>query len=456
MNLEECKAENERLRELYLDFLDSFPNAKERIAWRVRTDNERGLAAKQGRLYDWTVNVYWPEIERKVEMAKGTTRGRPKKTTQAETLLNAIKFVEVASGSFEDWQKFVSLSNKQIVAFNGQIAAGHPIVEEIDLCPQLERLKAALTRCGKTLVISETPTGALSIKGDKLRAVVPCVPGETLPPVVPDAEQGPIGDIVKEAFKVCGTLASEAGTRVVEASLLLEANSCTGTNGAAIMQFWHGVSLPMNIVIPKAFSEAVAKTAKPLRGVGFSWGEAKPSSMTVYFDDGAWIKTQCYADDWPEIGHLLNVASNPTEAPEELFEAVEAVSKFNDNETVIFADGYVISHASFDVGAQYEVKGLQGGKKFDAKLIKQVVPFVKTIDLTSAEDRVYFFGGEPSNPIRGVVMAMKSEPIQQPAAPPEQQFTRIETVEEPEADDESDDAGGWTDQNPEGWGNSNA
>lgn len=403
------QAENARLHQLFIDFMDTFATGKERIAWRAKTDRERALAAQRKDLYNWTVNVYWPEIERKVQMA-APRRGRPAKPTQASQLLEALEFVGVGTNDNEDYQNFVRLSGNMAIASNGQVSAGHPIAEELTLCPRLDRLKSALTKCGKSLVISETPSYQLSVKGDKLRALVPCMQAADLPPVAPDAPIAVIGDGLKEAFRVCGTLASEAGKRVIEASLLLEANTCTGTDGYRIMQYWHGINLPPGMVIPKVFAAGIAKQTKPITGFGFSWSNepGKISSVTIWFEGGAWIKTQCYQDSWPDISGLLNVASYPVDCPKELFEGIDAVSSFNDDSFVTFGDGKVMSHDNDAIGAIYEVAGLQAGKKFNGKLIKALAPFVKTIDLTTYPDKAYFFGGEPANPIRGCIIAIRA------------------------------------------------
>ncbi len=441
----ETDAENWRLRCLIADYAVSFESAKERIAHRIRMDEERAIAANEKRLYDWTVNEYWPEIERIVEMAGAKGRGRPAKASQAQQLLEALDFVSFGTGEIEDWHKYVRLSGNMAVTFNGQIGAGHPIAEEVTVCPQLDRLTAALKRCGKTLVISETGNFQLSIKGDKLRALVPCVANaEDLPLIVPDAPIAVISDVLKQAFKVCASISSEAAESVVEASLLLEANCCTSISKGKtlLLQFWHGIDLPPLMVIPKIFAEAVVKQAKPLTGFGFSWQGNKVGSVTFWFEGGSWIKTQCYSDAWPDINPLVNVASYPVETPAGLFEACEAVMHFNDNGDVIFAENGVMSHDTDNAGAQYEVKGLQGGKRFAGKLLKAVAPHAKTIDLTTLPDRAFFFGGEPSNPVRGIVMGIGVQTRHNEPVTPEAPGTHDQTAQDytpcPECNDEGD------------------
>jgi hypothetical protein len=119
----------------------------------------------------------------------------------------------------------------------------------------------------------------------------------------------------------------------------------------------------------------------------------------------------------------LNVQTVPSDTVANLFEAIEAVAHFNEDGYVTFADGKIMSHDTDAVGAQYEVKGLDGGKKFNGKLIKTVAPYATKIDLTSYPDRAFFFGGTPENPVRGAIMGLRaivkeSEP-EQPEAPGE-------------------------------------
>lgn len=345
-------------------------------------------------------------------------RGRPatKKNTQAEQLQQALDFVSVATNKLDDFASYVSLHNRMAIATTGQISAGHPIQEDLELCPHLDKLKLALSKSGKTLTLTHTPSDQLSVKGDKLRVIVPCVGFNELPFNAPDETQYPADDRIKEAFKVCGMLASEAGDEVYKASVLLRGNDCTGTNGRATMlQYWHGIDLPPDMVLPKIFTQSVVKIAQKITGFGFSWSNelGRPKSFTLWFENGAWIRTQCYSDSWPDVDGLLNKPSVPAPTPEGLFDAVESVYKFNDDNLIYFLSNCVSTDKNPDVGAQYEVKGLQGGVSFNGKLLLQVSPYATSMDFTTHRDRAFFFGGTAENPVRGVLMAMG--PVSDPA-----------------------------------------
>ena len=351
-----------------------------------------------------------PEFVAQMLKELNMPRGRPKgssnkKSTQAEALQTALDFVSYAENDILECSKFVKLNNNMAVVFSSQISAGHPIDEELNLIPNLAMLRAGIARCGKSLVITETNTNGLSIKGDKLRAVVPCSI-EVMPEVQPDP---PVieGDfnILKEAFKVCGTLASEAGEKVYLASLLLNPNTCTGTNGSAIMQYWHGINMPAGTVISKLFAAAVVKQSKDITGIGANYNSELGfcTSFTVWFKGGAWLKTQCYQDRWPDIATVLDKQIELVKTPEGLFEGIDATLAFADSKAVYFAEGYINSHDNPALGAQYQVEGLTSGKTFDGKLLKQVAPWADKVDLTTYPDRLFFAGGEASNPVRGCV-----------------------------------------------------
>jgi hypothetical protein len=340
-------------------------------------------------------------------------RGRPAKiNSQAEQLSKALAFVSLVSDDDETFPSYgyVKLGGNMAICYSRVFSAGHPIEEDLDICPNLERVKLALSKTGKTLTIAKTPGGQLSISGEKFRALVPSIAVSEMPTIQPDPPCAVIDDRIKQAFKVCGLLASENAEKVHEASLLLEAYVCTGTNGVAMLQFMHGIDLPPNIIISKAFAAAVAKVEYALTGFGFSWNNDlnKPGTVTFWFDNGSWIKCNCYSDKWPDIEPILSAPNSPVAVPAGLFEAVEAVEKFSDEKeaSVFFTENKVQSHYSNDAGASYDVKGLPGGKRFRAKLMRQVAPYCSHIDLTSHGDRAFFTGGDDKGPVRGVIMGM--------------------------------------------------
>lgn len=354
-------------------------------------------------------DILTPDAKEQLDMP----RGRPKKTnTQADNLTAALDFISIAAKRKEQpYQSHVRLGGKFAVAFDGQLAAGHPIEEELDCCPHLATLQAAVKRCGKSLAIGQTQAGRLSVTGEKLRAVVQCMTSADVPAIFlePPTPGVALTEDIKEAFKVCGVLASEAGERVVEASVLLQSMIATGTDGKTCIQYYHGIDLPPHMVLPKVFCDAVARSPYKLTSFGFKWDNeaGKPSAVVVYFENGAWLRTVCYADRWPDLPFMEN-PYNAAPVAEGFFEGVEAVAEHCDDDEsfarVYLRDNAIQSHASEEEGAQFAVPGLQGGKVFPPKALLRLAPFAKRIDLTTYPDRAYFDDADGRR-IRGVITA---------------------------------------------------
>jgi hypothetical protein len=404
------------------------PTSEKRVEARKLLDAERirlynlDIANGTNLLLNWTRKIGMGEVEiddnvaipeaAPAKPATGKRRGRPpgasSKPAENAALLAAVDFVGIVETDAFEHSQYARLSDNFIIAYSNVMVAGHPIAEEINLCPQTAKLRAALIRCGRTLAITEA-NGQISIKGDKLRALVPCL-AEPLANMSPDMPviQGDF-EILKEAFKAGNTVADEKSERMMFASLLLDRNTLTATNGLVLIQYWHGIAnLPPGTVIPKVFAQAVAGVKYKITGIG---GAFDPTagfmrSLTIWFDNGSWLKTQCYEDRWQDISKVIDVATNPIPVYEGLFEAVEAVEPFCESQAVYFCTNAVQSHPEGEAGAIYEVKDLPAGKIFNPKLIRQVAPYVKTIDLFAATDRGFFFGGTEANPVRGVFMGM--------------------------------------------------
>lgn len=349
----------------------------------------------------------------KLNMARGRKKAD---NTQALKLAEALTFISVANRDTGEgpWQKHVVFGGNMVKAFDGLIYAGHPIEEDLACCPHGAQLRTAIKKCGAALNVSLLETGRLSVKGDSFRALVPCMSAGDMPDMEPDPQVAAIDNRLKVALGAVGVLINEAETEVVKAAALLQANTALATDKAAALEVWHGIDLPPSLVIPKLFIQAIVKQAKDLSGFGWSYeqveGAWRARSITFWFDDGAWIKTLCYADPYPAetLQGILNVQSFPVDVPPKLIEGIEAVKTFNETETVVFMENKVQSHFSEATGAQYDVPGLPPGKQFDADKFEKLAPYMAKVDLTTFGDRAFFFGNAGDLMARGVIMGIRS------------------------------------------------
>ncbi len=322
-------------------------------------------------------------------MAKRPTR---KKTEQAAnstaSLVNALRFVSLAQRDIgTPNQVHVMLRNNWAVAFDGVLAAGHRIDEDLNACPHTLRMIDALMKCGETLAITHLDTGRLSVRSGAFKALIPCADPLTLPVAFPDPPVGQIDERLLKGFAAVGDLATEGSQHVITSSVLLGPGTVTATNRHLILQYWHGIDLPPGLVLPKAAVTALLKANKPVVKFGFS-----PSTMTFYFEDESWLRTQLYSEAWPDISHILDVRSNAWPVPEDLFKALAAVSSFSEDGNVFFMSGSMRSHDTDAKGASYELRGIPNNIALNAKLLKMLEPYINAIDLQGVNHVTYFFG----------------------------------------------------------------
>lgn len=335
----------------------------------------------------------------------------PRKKTEAKAaakLLEALDFVGHAANPTSNFAfaRHIRFINGWVVSYDGGMRAGHPVEEDLNLCPHFGHLKVALSKAGASLALSALDTGRLSIAGGKFKAVVPCAPPDAMPPVYMDNLIAPLDDRVKAGFAAVLRLAKDEADRLIEATVLLRANTVVGCNGNLMLEYFHGNDLPPGLVVPHAFAKAVSKIGKKL--VGFGWNEGR--SITFHYEGGAWIATQLGEGEWPgNVDQLLNVDTpNIEDCPKDLFVALDAVTPFSEDGAVHFhADKIKSTYASNGpegpvYGASYDVTGLEGGHSFTGKLLKLAEGACARIDYKTHNDRIVMYNSEQN--IRGVLM----------------------------------------------------
>lgn len=308
---------------------------------------------------------------------------RPKKV-KAETtdnqLLSALKFIGLIAKDIGTPSKtHVRLQSNWATASNGILALGHPIQENLYCCPQTTLLTNALSKCGQDYELTQK-LEQLTIKSGKLKAIIPCLAPELVSCCIgPDNPVAIIDNRLKEGFEIVGMSSLESnGQQIYNASILLNGSSIVGSDSKVIIEYWHGIDLPKGLPIPKNLIGPLTKSNKTLAKFGFS-----ASSVTFWFEDGSWIKSQLYVEEWPDIAAVLNRPSQQAPVPKSFFEGLEAIKGFTDS-AVYFGAGQVRSHQDSLTGASYEVPGLLEGPIFNLKQLLMIKPYVETIDFQVA------------------------------------------------------------------------
>lgn len=320
-------------------------------------------------------------------------RSKAKEKPPQSSLAVAIEFIKAAQVNKDTDVAHMShcrIANGFAVAFDGVVAMGHP-VEEVDLslCPQTHKLGAALSRCKSALSITQMANNSLSIRSGSFRAVIPCLNPAALPFAGPDPRVGDLTPDIQEGFALLNPIIRGAGTTVVESSLLLNNNSMVATDRNIMVEYWHGVNLPDGLVIPKVAVTAVARIKSPPVGIGVGH-----RTVTFWYDNGAWLRTQLYGEEWPDIKRVIDRgdkhACNPP--PPAMYEAVAATLPHSADGAVHFTDKGVASHSVADVGSSYELGGLPSGVAFSGALLLEVEKYANVVDLAGVGGVSYFFG----------------------------------------------------------------
>lgn len=300
----------------------------------------------------------------------------PKPIEQKSGLLSALEFVSCVSEKLgAPYETHVGLRNKWAVAFNGVVAAGSPIPEDIYAYPHTLLLCEALSKCSESYSLTQLDNDRLSIKSGKFKAVVPCLDPLLMQEALPDPQIVDISNKFKEAVEAVGVLANENAQHVLTASVLMNGASVISTNRVMLLEYWHGLDLPPNIPLPKEFVKALAKQKKNLTGFGFS-----NSSATFYFEDGCWLRTQLYADQWPDVSRILNREANLWSIDPQFFNALDAVASFSEDGNVYSRLNMLCSHADEGVGATFECNGIPNGFVYPIKQLMIMKPYVTKID----------------------------------------------------------------------------
>lgn len=324
---------------------------------------------------------------------------KPRKPSEKKSprLLEAVKFLSlITTDDGPPNQTHILLKDKTASAFNGTLGAGCIIDEELFCAPHAKTFLSALSKCGEHYTLTQLDN-KLSIKSGPFKAIIPCIDPALIYFPTLDQNVAPIDDTFKSALELIEKIKPENGQRVT-LSFLMNGQSIIATDGKILVEAWHGLNLPTNVPIPKAIIP-VLLSAKKLIGFGLS-----QTTATFYLDDNSFIRTQLYAEAWPDISHLMERPSNPIPVPKDFFKGFEAVKDFSRNGMVYFKDGKISSHAEDNAGAEFEVEGLKFGPVYSAKYIAILKEMATKIDFYVPAERNSKLLAFTGDKVRGILM----------------------------------------------------
>lgn len=347
-------------------------------------------------------------------------KSKPKQQLFVNHLLEAVKFISHAQKSKGDeMATHCMIRYGQIIAFDRTLAAGTSVVEQdLDCCPQTDRLLMALERCGEEHVIVQQDQ-TLTVRSGEFVGHVPLCDPAKLPIAVPDPQEAPLGDAFRAALKVCGSLVKDSAPTVLQSCIQLNPYSCVSTNGNVILEAWHGFDFPPGgLLIPKAFADAVVKIRKTIVSFGFSKPDAPGApTFTIAFEDGSFLRTNRYKDKIPDMLARLVPCSESTPFPAEFFRQVADIAKWSEDGRVYLDNSRISSHpqGAAKVGSElsFPMPEMRQGMSYSIASLKAIAPFATSYNDRVSEHSTMFFGPNLRGAIAHESLLKVSEELRQ-------------------------------------------
>lgn len=338
-------------------------------------------------------------------MATRTRKSVKEKAAEssAANLIAALEFISIAQrDAGEPRQTFCQMSDGIIFGQDGAMSAGCKIEESITAFAHTKKLLAALKKCSDQITMVQAGDGkSITIKSGKFSASIPCYnefDKHNFPKPTPDDRVANVTNALKDALKACYPIVNESSPHPHAAGVLIQSGSVVSTNGVILVEYWHGIDLPPNILLPKAAAAAVANCPKNLTGFGFS-----DRSVTFYFEDDSFIKSQLFECTYPKFSQLFDREFTLSPAPEDFFKGIDHVLPFSPTGLIYF-DKDVIQSAQVGNITTYEVAGLPAVMGFNGSFLKLIEKHFKNVEFIPKDYVAYFFNEAVRGAIKGTMV----------------------------------------------------
>jgi hypothetical protein len=212
--------------------------------------------------------------------------------------------------------------------------------------------------------------------------------------VTPDAGVAPCSPAFIAALQTVGVLVTDNAQLALHCCIKVSPGVVTATNGHVLLEADHGLDMP-TVCVPKVFATVLAKIGKAPVSVG-----ASDSSLTVWFDDGSWLRTQLLAFTYPDTNSMLPTDESVLTISADFFKAAGYLSQFTDDAD-IYVDGKTMStHKHEEALAYYELSQPFGTAHFSGNMLKLVQSHVTYYTLTN---RAMLFFGAYGSGVRGAI-----------------------------------------------------
>lgn len=321
-------------------------------------------------------------------------------------MLNDLKFVQgaVASKDYVPELTHFHIGEGRIYGFNGVLAISTPTDLAVEATPKAASFVKAIERipADEEVALNLTAAGRLGVKAGNFRAYVEC--HEDAAGVVKLEPAGTYVELPPGLLPVLKNVAPFMGvdaTRPWALGVLLRGQSCFATNNIVLIEHWLPLVFPDPMILPsKAVKEMIRVGVDPI-GI-----QVEERAVTFHYENGAWLRTALIHGEWPDLGKVLDVESDPKPIPEGFFEAARRLDVFTSKENHIYFRGNIIATSPHEgVGALMEVDGFDEEGCFFLSQLLKLEDVAETADFGSWPRPCLFFG----DMLRGAIIGMRAQ-----------------------------------------------
>lgn len=315
-------------------------------------------------------------------------------------MLDSLRFVQgaVAKKDFVPALTHFQIKNKFILGFNGMLGLRSPIALDLDVNPRAVQLIKAIQTCKDTIQLNLTSTKRLSVKSGKFKALIDCIEGD-YPEIVPEGTEIPMNGDLLAGLKRLAPFIAEDASRPWARGILLRGQSGYATNNIIIVEYWLGYDFPVELNIPRAAVMELLRIGEEPTTL-----QVAEDSVTFHFPGDRWLRTQTYTTEWPAVHSILDRPSEPIAIPEGMWEAIEDLLPFVDEQgRLYFSDGAITTGHGEWAGAEVAIPDIKADGCFNATQIQLLRGVAETLDLTGYPGPCAFFGDR----LRGAIVGIR-------------------------------------------------
>lgn len=319
-------------------------------------------------------------------------------------MLETLKFVKGAVSKKDLVPELTHffINNGRIEGYNGKLSLSAPIDLDINCCPRAEPFTRAVEACSETAQLHLTPTGKLSVRSGKFRALVDTVSADGFPAVAPAGQRIELDGKLLPAFQILEPFIGTDASRPWANGILLDGMSAFATNNVIIAEHWLGYHFPFKVTIPLyAVKEMLRIKEEPIAM------QLTALNATFHYEGDRWMRTQLVSNEWPNVSAMLDAHATGGGQPvsNEFWEALDTLAPFTDKFARVFLEGSsVATHAVDDgQGAVVEVPDQNLSGTYSHKMMSLLGLVAKSINFDAYPGKVGWYGEN----MRGLILGMR-------------------------------------------------